>query len=1350
MSTVKTAQDVLATSLGYFADYVDKVNQLVPATGKYKYPSLFPTIKPQKVRAVASKIKNSTDPNDLWEYIKNDINDVHPDRGHIEFKSLAFLISSNPNYITGSGANTELKPVPIFTYPADKPDSATYKMTSWGWGLDILLDLEGFSLDYDFVKYVDYYEFTFNNLKVSFTFKTVDPATQLLNTIWTTPAQSMTVTIKIPKNLAIAVKLPDITFDLFGFIISLNPNFNWGDLNFSPLHFNFPDWFSWPFGPLSIGDFLKLDVDCKFTIGLFLPEGPRFNLSVVWAKIKLYLNMMLKFFGFDGSSSWPNIPINYFTEVKKKDGSPKWAAIYFDLGFVTKALGFKPAKLFLLLGVDKSGQVKGGFLTCTGSLPFLQNKSLMLRSALQYDFELKEDENKKKTIDAHPGFQLEILTDKALATSASCPAPAAAKVSFGSFAAQLDRLGMAWDKDEEEYVVSADGAFEIKELLRSKNPASGSGDLKLPFKGLGFTGSGKFVLKKSWITLKEAQQVKLDGIDAVQLFLRAYGYSKDSSGDFSIGFSGDLKLPVLNVTAGVDKLIFWSNGDVDLSGVNIDTEIAKILHLAGAVKWGSALMPPHLAATAAGVSGFGGLLKLGISAGNLQLGLMLGFTYVKIDLSSGPDIIAWSFSGEVVLPTAIELGCGFGIKSLGLMVGQNYLPKPKMNKLPYDRWLEAGLNNDAENILDVVNYWTPSAEAFAAGFSIGLSTTMDGGFILRAKAMLVLAIPGPLIVIAGKADVLRKPGAKLVGIFNLLIIYDHDDPGILASLSFRYDVKYLVSIYGMAEIFFDFDEPNRWHFYLGTPDKPVTAKALGIFEAGAYLIIDAYKLAVGVKVYYGYNWDFGPLYIKAYIAFSGELTISWNPAFIKVVIKLVGELAARIFGFGLGARISADLEIKAPVPWYLYAAAEARFSISLLFFSWSFTAKMDFSWGDDSPPLPNVVLPAFFNDERRFKTLAGSLRNYASLTPDNFTPASNPVVRYLPMDGSVGLEFNRDIEFELSKTARDQLDSFVAPEYKDEESPNSGNYQYFHGRVTDLAIEHAANGGGYSAFNKSVYFVWTPTDEAARRRTVTRDFDRGYFQFRLNDDPNAHVKLECPDLFQCDEALQFDTENEDLRGSFVYAGALDLKCTNPLLKVHLSKDPTSSGSDAYQLDYATFGARLVTSGPIPFVSSASGLQSLATEPGMTIELDEPSACISFAYKPKSPGTAATPAVADLVTLYDKQGNDVTALCDNKIIGPNAPYMLLLNDFDSAQNANPRVFKAQDVPTVGVSKIRFKKQGFIWFMKKPGAIFTLFPLAALDDIYERNLERVRQMAKLEYAFGQAQIRTRSCGSRANTG
>lgn len=1330
------AMKVLSTSLVYFATFIEKVNDWIPTNDKYKYPCLFPGIKPNHIKDLAKKLKNSSsilsDTSWFLELVKNDFGNVDKYKGHIEFKALTKLVENNPKYLNldykSGGSESKYKPVVLFEWPP-----AGQPVMNWGWGTSILMELAAFSLDYDFVSYSDYYYFKFNNIKIALELKSLGESGSIpkkLKTIYTTPYIPMTVEVRIPKKINISVALPDITFEFFKFKINLNLNFDWKNFNFSPLHIHFPDWPKCNFPSINFGSFLKFGGDCKWTFGLILPDGIKFPdlPNIKFVNIKIYLMELCKWLGFSCSGT----KIDYFEEVKYGADSgkiPEWAAIYLNLNFLKKVLGgYQPKQLHFLVGVNsKDYQVKVGFLTCTGNI--VGDKSFMLRGALQYDFELTEDNKGDSQIEAHPGFSLELLSDKVLATAAGCPQPSEAKVAFGGFSVRLDRLGLQWEKDISAYVCSVDGEFAIQKLLKSADPSTPDKDLKLSFKGLSFTTDGQFVMEKTWKTLTDAQQVKLDGISQIGLFLKAYGYEKKPAGPFGIGFSGDIHLPVLNVGAGVDNLIIRSNGDVELSGINLDLAIAKALKLVGSVKWGDNLAPPHLPKEAKKVSGFAGQLKLVIIP--ISFECMMGITYVKCQTNSSGDLIAWSFAGEVTIPGTIPICCGIGISSLGMMVGRNYIPKPKQQGLPYDQWLERGYNKDVENILDVVNYWSVAAEAFAAGFSIGLGTSMDNCFILCSKSIMVLVIPGPLIMIAGKADVLRKSTGPLVGNFNLLIIYDHDDPGILVSLAFRYDVKSLVSIRGMAEIYFDFDEPNRWHFYLGTPAKPVAAKALGIFEAKGYLTIDSSKLAVGAMVFYGKNWSAGPLALKAYITFSSELAIGWNPVFIFMGVGIEGEFAVRIFGFGLGASLAAELQIKAPSPWYMYAMIAARFSISFFFFTWSFTVKFELSWGSKNLN-PPVILPPLYDDKRLFKALAGSLRTYTSLTPDKYKAGGNPVERFLPMDGVLGLEFARDVEITLG--SKFKLKDTYSVKIEDEPSPNASNFKAFHIRLTDFKVEKQSSGKAYTTVPDTVYFVWTPVDDDDRKKLIVRNFDLGFSQFRLNDDPNAYVKLTCPDIFQTNTSLLFVTRDPDLSGGFVLHGALIFNCVSCTIAVELSKVP--KGPESYTLDYSHFTAKLSTNGVIPLQTGGQSGQRIALEPGMVLELGLPSACILLDFEPGQPlATGTLPKIKDYFTLYDEVANDITKICDNNVYKAGKRFFVLLNDFEDAPNYYPRKYSAQKPPAVGVKRVVVKAACYIWQMLKPRCYFSLYPLEALRQIYRDNLDRMHQKAKLEYLFEQ---------------
>ena len=125
MNDIKSTCDVLSNSLGHFADYLQKINDWMITAGQYRYPSVLPGVSLQTLKQHATDIYSSntsfTD-NDFTEYVKNDFSNVGLYKGHIEFKSLAWLIANNPQYTTGSGPTQKIKLVPIFTWPPEKTD----------------------------------------------------------------------------------------------------------------------------------------------------------------------------------------------------------------------------------------------------------------------------------------------------------------------------------------------------------------------------------------------------------------------------------------------------------------------------------------------------------------------------------------------------------------------------------------------------------------------------------------------------------------------------------------------------------------------------------------------------------------------------------------------------------------------------------------------------------------------------------------------------------------------------------------------------------------------------------------------------------------------------------------------------------------------------------------------------------------------------------------------------------------------------------------------------------------------------------------------------------------------------
>ena len=1316
-----------------------KANGWDSKTQQYQYGCLLPGISWQSIQFIRSQIDPiaSSTPDYYLALVKHDISKINTDHGTIEFTALTHLMSMDANYDAYDVESRKYAPVKLFTYPRNG-DLQKYE----DYGFNIFFDVAGFSIDYDFRAKQEYLLIRLNNVSLSLEPFSLDPQAPassgkpILNSIFKSPAVEFSVEIKVPKSLDFRVDFPSISLNLSDFTIDIDLNFpSLSNMSWSPLSFGFPEWLKWPFGPISFGSLFgsNFNPDCKIAFagpGWFKCRVAGIDFGIL-KDIFGKLGNLLGFFSLGKS----NVP--YFKQSVPGSDSPipEYLAIYVDLTGVAKHIlgGYKPKQLHVLLGVHtKSRHLKVGLLSWTEPLEVFNNNSLMFQSAMQLQFETQED----KSLVVHPGFSVEVLSGKAHAALAawakSTTPPIPARYNASSFSAQADRIAIEWDADERDYVFFVDGAIIINKLLKDKDapggvnkPPSGTGladNLTLPIKGIGISTSGRLVLKNTWNLLDNALQVKLDNFGEVVLFLRAFGYGKKNDGAYWFGFSGDIALPVLGVKAGVDRLVFTSDGNVELAGVRIEMDIADVLAVSGAAAWGEGLNAPKLPGI--NLDGFGG--ELGLYIKPFSFGTNLEMTYVNCTLP--PDrFVAWSFYLDVPLPVTIPVCFCLGINSMGLMLGQNYIPLPKQKKVPVQKWLAEGFDGDVNNILKVLKYWTVDEGKFAAGLAVGIATTSDNGYILNARAIAVLVVPGPIVMIAGKANILSVANPGKSGAFDLLIVYDQDDPGVLIGLAFRYDLKSLITVDGMAEIYFSFTRADDWHIYLGTPARPVAGRLLLIFDANAYLTVDPDKITAGAMVQYGCKWNEGPVVLKYYISFSGDLVISWNPAFVNVKVAIQGEAAIRIFGFGLGAGLRAAMQIKAPKPWYLSAEVEARFSIGLLFFSWSWTAHFDLAWGSD------ITHPSVFLDNVHEKTSYLSLNgsatsNDSSLLPDKSATTSKICI---PMDGVLGLKFARDMEIDTTGADFPSLASHTKVAVRDEVSKDAAGIKRFRGKLKGFRIQ-SKSANTWASVNHEIYFAWTPHDDNDRRKLVVRDIDLGYSQFQLNDDPNARVKLTCPKLFESDTPLRFNVDLnawQEVNGSFAVDSPLHVPAQSPAEISITLKGSTKSGP-AYKYQYPGFGVTL-TAAPTIQLERQHGL-SIHAQKGLELTFANPMAQVSFAFIPAG-APAVTPVTGDYFTLYDETDADITQACDCRLVPGPMGFVAFLNVFDAGQ-----VFCAQLPPTRGVMKLVFRRAGIIvqQAVSVQGTYHvSAYPLLVLQDIHKRNLQRLAQRAKLGYVLGQ---------------
>ena len=137
--------------------------------------------------------------------------------------------------------------------------------------------------------------------------------------------------------------------------------------------------------------------------------------------------------------------------------------------------------------------------------------------------------------------------------------------------------------------------------------------------------------------------------------------------------------------------------------------------------------------------------------------------------------------------------------------------------------------------------------AFGAGLTVG--TLPDTKFTAKAKALFVVLIPGPVLLIEGHAGILSLGENYLLRVLAVL------DPmagtflmNISASYQFPKGSGELLDVSGSAEAYFSAADPSSWHLYLGEnkpESKRIRADILNFFKAQTYLMVDNHGLLMG-------------------------------------------------------------------------------------------------------------------------------------------------------------------------------------------------------------------------------------------------------------------------------------------------------------------------------------------------------------------------------------------------------------------------------------------------------------------------------------------------------------------------
>lgn len=462
------------------------------------------------------------------------------------------------------------------------------------------------------------------------------------------------------------------------------------------------------------------------------------------------------------------------------------------------------------------------------------------------------------------------------------------------------------------------------------------------------SSEGKVHLDGGWIDVPKKGAFDFYGFQG-EVSQVSFGTDEDETGLYNwIGISGSIKLvETLELAGSVKGLkLKWyeesGTTDLELEGVGVGIDLPGILSFDGEVAFLNDDTKQE----------FTGDISMDIPAlgVNMDASLVIGSTenynyyYIYVD---------------VELATGIMLGpTGLSLYGLSGLFAYNKEP----NKASNDDWYAWYLGDEANTPpiphgVTSTAKWKNTKDALAFGAGMTLGTSTDSGYMVSAKTLFALLLPGPVVLIQGKADFLEERPSHSnkgeEGSFDALAVIDNRAGEILLNMEADYQLGKdgrVLDVHVGAEAFFDYHKANNWHLYLGekTPkDKRIQAEILNIFSAEAYFMLDPNQLAFGYWQGFDRKWKFGPVKVTASAWSDADLLAAVNPKQFWGRAGLHGELNMSVYGFGFGFYLDAGIEVNTPAPFSILA--HLGFGLSLPWPLPDFEVEIDLEWSDDDP-----------------------------------------------------------------------------------------------------------------------------------------------------------------------------------------------------------------------------------------------------------------------------------------------------------------------------------------------------------------------------------------------------------------
>ena len=430
----------------------------------------------------------------------------------------------------------------------------------------------------------------------------------------------------------------------------------------------------------------------------------------------------------------------------------------------------------------------------------------------------------------------------------------------------------------------------------------------------------------------DAPDGSVAAVSPLDEILRVFGFkvSRDNPMFIEIQFGIGLEIGIITIDTATVRATFNGGGgapDISISRLRATIDVPGTLHGTGEVSISENLI--------------GGAFDITVTPVSVRIA-------ASLYIAKGPDgNVGVLFGGLVELPVPIVLGSsGLGIYGFLGGMGVNFERVMPDTALPALDWAKQHLANNT--LFSAPDAWQYSADhyGFAAGLVLG---TVDGGFTLNMKGVLLIEVPGPRIGLIMLANVLSPglPGVTGDTSATILAVIDLDfgRGTILIALRIDYDISGLITFHVPVTAFFDTKtDPSHWYVELGNYQDPVTVKVLGVFDATGYLGVygdgktlptdpvlqsEGLTFAVGFHVsavLMGYKPS--GLYLEASGGFDALLAP--DPMYLGGIFEIGGEL--RLFIISISAWAKLVVIYRDPGA-RLYVHGEAHGKVDFFFFS---------------------------------------------------------------------------------------------------------------------------------------------------------------------------------------------------------------------------------------------------------------------------------------------------------------------------------------------------------------------------------------------------------------------------------